>query len=1141
MSYPLSIKAIQQLCNQTIYERGLEYVEAERVEWSYFEQQYHQFEATVYGKRQEFVTIDLTDRATITATCFCSLQREEACEHIVAALLSLYAILHHVDLIAEIVLNENRDVEHLLDLAEPSVNKQQVQADKQLAPTKQTQKLPVANQYETANLLLQLVKQQQQPPAATQYIHDVRTELSIAYHLKLAASPETDGQPVILLELFVGTTPDALYPVAQPGMFLFKITKKATYVCHSQFIYHPAKHRFSTADYAILQPLIQYIQQDKLYTSHINSARGNKQATLKLNEQALFIPPLLWEQLLPFLLKHHQVHIIDTTSQLANRSIRYERLTYFQQPLPLTVHFFDDAITEQYGLQITGLSNITLLPAYQLAYADRTLLAIDETEADLLFQLQSIAKQQDQLDSFRLIIHAEQMSHYLDAVFPIFKKIATVTIDETITDKVVTYPLQARFYIDRVKDRLLVSLEFQYGDITINPLQEPTMERGYEHILQTDRIKEEKIMALMTYDSFFRTESGFVVDDEEAQFHLLYEVIPQMEQLAEILATAAVKIKLHHEQLHPIMHIHFDERHDWLEFRLDIEGFDEEEIKQLVRAIRLKQRYFKIKSGALVPLSDEQFERIITLMNEVGLHQVAWDGVHGHLPAIKALSLLQFPDDIGQSFKLNPALRKRLAHLQQPDKLNFPIPPMMEPLLRNYQKYGYQWMRTLAYYRVGGILADDMGLGKTIQSITFLAAMLDEIRTLDKAGTKQAALIIAPASLTYNWWQEIQKFAPHIKACVVDGSLTKRKKIIANQEQMDVLITSYPLMRQDSKVYEKYQFHTLLLDEAQFVKNEATRTSVAIKAVRAKHIFALTGTPIENRLQDLFSIFQIVLPELFDNRDILKYYPEQLVARRIAPFILRRTKNDVLKELPPKIEVTYSSELLPEQKKLYVAYLAKLRKETLKHLDDHRFNKEKLRVLAGITRLRQLCCHPALFVDGYEGGSAKLRQLFDIIEECQSSGKRMLIFSQFTSMLQIIAKELGYQAIPYFYLDGATEAAERVALCERFNAGEKDIFLISLKAGGTGLNLTGADTVVLYDPWWNPAVEQQAADRAHRLGQQKVVQVIKLIAKGTLEEKMLQLQQRKKDIIDAVIQPELHQTSALATEDLLELLAIEIE
>ncbi|TGV05609.1 DEAD/DEAH box helicase, partial [Mesorhizobium sp. M00.F.Ca.ET.186.01.1.1] len=357
-------------------------------------------------------------------------------------------------------------------------------------------------------------------------------------------------------------------------------------------------------------------------------------------------------------------------------------------------------------------------------------------------------------------------------------------------------------------------------------------------------------------------------------------------------------------------------------------------------------------------------------------------------------------------------------------------------------------------------------------------------------------------------------FAPELVVRIVDGSRQERNTAREEAEAVDVLITSYPLLRRDCAEYAERTFHTLFLDEAQAFKNHTTQTAQAVKSIQAGQRFALTGTPIENRLEELWSIYDVVFPELFPQRKAFQDLPREVIAKRARPFLLRRLKSEVLQELPEKIETLQATALLPEQQKLYIAYLAKLQQDAVKHLNEQTFDKNRIKILAGLTRLRQLCCHPALFVEGYEGSSAKFEQLLEVLEECLGAGTRVLLFSQFTEMLAIIGRELGDHGIPFFYLDGNTPAAERIELCNRFNDGECDLFLMSLKAGGTGLNLTGADTVILYDLWWNPAVEEQAADRAHRIGQKRVVQVIRLVAQGTVEEKMYELQQKKTHMIE---------------------------
>jgi len=354
----------------------------------------------------------------------------------------------------------------------------------------------------------------------------------------------------------------------------------------------------------------------------------------------------------------------------------------------------------------------------------------------------------------------------------------------------------------------------------------------------------------------------------------------------------------------------------------------------------------------------------------------------------------------------------------------------------------------------------------------------------------------------------------------------------------DVYITSYHTLRQDLEWYKEQEFHTLILDEAQSIKNYASKIAQAVRAITAHKRFALSGTPIENSLDELWAIFQAIMPGFLHDQKTFRGLKPEYIARLVKPFILRRLKKDVLKELPDKIETVHYSELKKEQKELYLGYLDKIRSETKESLATEGLGKGRIKILAGLTRLRQLCCHPSLFIENYEGQSGKLEELFEIIENGRENGRKILIFSQFSSMLKIIREKLVQSGQSCFYLDGQTPAKERVQLVDDFNEGSETIFLISLKAGGTGLNLTGADTVVLYDLWWNPAIEEQAIGRAHRMGQKNVVQVIKLIAQGTIEEKINELQQSKKELIDQVIQTGETMLSSLSEDDIREILSI---
>jgi SNF2 family DNA or RNA helicase len=537
-----------------------------------------------------------------------------------------------------------------------------------------------------------------------------------------------------------------------------------------------------------------------------------------------------------------------------------------------------------------------------------------------------------------------------------------------------------------------------------------------------------------------------------------------------------------------------------------------------------KKRYYRLKSGAFLSLETDEFHSLQEMFSDFRLQ--AGDVSEGKLE-VPIYRGVQVDEALRTKKQYDPSFRRLLDHLKKPEEQTFPLPEGLHASLREYQKTGYQWFRSLSHYHLGGILADDMGLGKTLQSIAYLLSVID--------GNKH--LIVAPASLIYNWQSEWAKFAPSVKTAVITGTPDERKKLL-QEEDASIFITSYSTLRQDIDLYRDKMFHTLILDEAQYIKNHVTKAASAVRKIRASRKFALSGTPIENSVGELWGIFQAILPGLFPGlKDFKKLDPEKISAI-IRPFILRRLKSDVLKELPEKIESTHITELSKEQKELYVGYLQRIQEETAASLQSEGFQKSRMKILAGITRLRQLCCHPLLFLENYKGNSGKLEQLLDIVENSIANGKRLLIFSQFTSMLDIMQTELAKAGYPFFYLNGQTPSRERVEMSERFNRGEKPIFLISLKAGGTGLNLTAADTVILYDLWWNPAVEDQAAGRAHRFGQKNVVQVIRLITKGTIEEKIYQLQQKKRELIEQVIQPGETMLSSLTEEDIKEILSM---
>ena len=546
---------------------------------------------------------------------------------------------------------------------------------------------------------------------------------------------------------------------------------------------------------------------------------------------------------------------------------------------------------------------------------------------------------------------------------------------------------------------------------------------------------------------------------------------------------------------------------------------DREEEEQLLRL--MYDKHFSVRREQFVLTKEDEIGEV-TEDNKIAFSQTAVMEVDELLPHTQRITR-----DAGY--------KQLLEDLKNPDKTNWELPNGMEDILRPYQITGYRWLCSLAHYGMGGILADDMGLGKTLQTITYVLA---------NPGTR--TLIVCPTSLAYNWQDEFSKFAPQIATQIISGTPQERADLMQQSTDVPVWITTYPLIRKDVDLYKAQIFDACFIDEAQFIKNPTSLGAKAVKAVQAKHRFALTGTPIENTLSELWSIFDFVMPGFFGRyrqfeecyeKPILRDHDSvqmQKLRRKIRPFVLRRMKKEVLTELPDKIETRRMAEMGAKQRKIYESYLARIQME-LAGDEENTPGGNRMQVLAALTRLRQICCHPATFASNYHGGSGKLDLLMEQLPDILEGGHSVIVFSQFTSMLSIIAHELKQRNIPFFYLAGSTSAQERKREVKEFNRGEVKVFLISLKAGGTGLNLTGADTVIHFDPWWNPAVEDQATDRAYRIGQKKKVQVIKYVMKDSIEEKIYELQKRKKQLSDQLIQAGESFVTQLTMEEIKEL------
>jgi SNF2 family DNA or RNA helicase len=1067
LNIKLTLKMIQEMCGIVSFKRGDSFYRANKVHF----QQYnpHRCVATVLGNEDFEVTVEQDAHDDLLTKCSCPklASFQKDCQHIAAVLLSIY------------------EHQRLGTVPNGIFN------DKVTLPTLTDGLLTLFNDKPTRSSGHQLHFENREVLDAEFIFQPVRMQ---------------NKQYLIGVEIKIGPL-----KVADIRTFLEQVKEGNKSFLSKDFSYEPNHHCFLNETDAILKQLIHVIHDEKMYLNAYSDISNTK--------EFLLIPPSSWDRLVPYV---KQAPIV----KLKYAEKTFNQIYFSDEALPLQFEM-SETKDASYQLKIKGLNQLLILDSYGAVLLGSSFFQMKKDDGERLLELKQMLK----TSSTDIIpIGEEQIDLFLEKVLPRLKKLGHVKIAHSLSMKLNKTPLVAKLYLDRVKNRLLAGLDFQYENTVINPLDESETKTSTAII--RDVVKEAEILQLMDGSMFAKTDGGYFLHNEELEYEFLYHVVPKLQKLVQVYATTAVRNRIFRENARPKIRVKVQkERTNWLEFKFEMDGIRDNQIKEILQAIEEKRKYYRLRNGALLSLETREFEEIQRFLKAVPVQEEDWEsGLN--VPIVRGLQLLDTVDQ-EQTFQFEDSFREFLESFYHPERLTFEVPSSLAPILRDYQIKGYKWLKTLASYGFGGILADDMGLGKTLQSIAFIVSELVAIRE-----KKLPVLIVCPSSLTYNWLNELMKFAPEVQAIVMDGSKEERLKLFKEIDAMDVIITSYPLLRRDLKWFEKQDFHTVFYDEAQAFKNPLTQTARAVKKVKANHRFALTGTPVENSVEELWSIFHVVFPDLFLGLKEFSHLTTAKVARRVRPFLLRRLKEDVLGELPEKIESLDLVELLPEQKKLYAAYLAKLREDTLKHLDKDTIQKNRIRILAGLTRLRQICCHPSLFIDGYKGSSAKFEQLKQIIEESRISGRRVLIFSQFTKMLGLIGRELTGAGLPFFYLDGQTPSEERVELCERFNEGERDLFLISLKAGGTGLNLTGADTVILYDLWWNPAVEEQAADRAHRMGQTKVVQVIKLVARGTIEEKMNELQEKKRHLVEEIIDPGDRGSLTLTEEDIREILDI---
>jgi len=675
-------------------------------------------------------------------------------------------------------------------------------------------------------------------------------------------------------------------------------------------------------------------------------------------------------------------------------------------------------------------------------------------------------------------------------------------------------------------------------------------------ILARNLVEERKIIDELFQDFLYNPEQGmYVVKSEKKIVEFMTDIIPRNQDRVTFNCPQNLLDQFIYDQSEFQLHLSHTDRIDMYEIELKVDGsLKGVRMDLLWECLASRRAFLELEStkqkakkpgeGSKMPkilvLDLEKIGAVAQLFDELGIAVLDDHKIERPLWSLANIDGTQFAG-LPVKFSISPKLVDIRKQMLGEKKLTFSVvPEEIQATLRSYQTEGVHWLERLRMMYLNGILADDMGLGKTLQAIVAISQY--------RGKRKALSLVVCPTSLLYNWKEEISKFDPELKVLVVDGVPSARKRLIESMHKYDVIVTSYTLLQKDIESYKVTRFGYVILDEAQHIKNRGTRNAKSVKQVQAEHRLILSGTPIENSLDELWSLFDFLMPGFLNSYDrfVEKYVrvsgPDQTknleyLRKKVAPFILRRMKSDVLHDLPPVSEIVYHCQLSDVQQELYRSYAASARDELVKLVERDGFDRVQIHVLATLTRLKQICCHPAIFAKekAEPGDSAKYDMLLELLQTLVESKHKTVIFSQYTRMLQIMREDFEQKGIRFSYLDGSSK--NRLEIVKQFNEDESiPVFLVSLKAGGTGLNLVGADTVIHYDMWWNPAVENQATDRVHRIGQKKNVSAYKLITLGSIEEKIAEMQKRKKGLVKKVVSCDDEAIAKLTWEDVLELL-----
>ena len=932
------------------------------------------------------------------------------------------------------------------------------------------------------------------------------------------------------IEIKIGE--DEFYKVKSLPEFYNRFLNKEKYKYENKLEFTHDENAFEEGSKSLLRYILKYAEIIK-YANE--TANGYEYYTKRLGEDAILISNTGIDELFDVLKEKTVLMEYENETKLVK----------FIPEEPKIEFELKKQNSEEFSISTNiDIYNYKLFEGNKSCYIliDKKLYKCSKKYEETIIKLLSIFRKNF---TRKIIFAKEQLSSFFSVVEPHLK--SSVKIKESDYKDVINYipaELYAKMFLDYDdNNNIIADIRFIYDDVEINPLnideKQPNVPRN--------AVKESKLLDMFLKSGFMydQKNSRLVLVEDDKIYNFLTEELDSYIKVFEVLATD----KFQEKQIRKSERVSVGVKIENNLIDLDFEGFDIDtnELKDIMRKYTLKKKYYRLKDGSFINLqNNKNIEFIENITKDIDIDYSAIKDKKIKLPIYRSFYLEKIleKNETIKPLKDN-SYKEFISGLKKAkEEVQEDIPKKLKAQLRDYQKLGYSWLKNLDEYGLGGILADDMGLGKTVQVLSVICKYLENVKQ------KKPSLVVCPSSLMLNWQSEIEKFTKGISSIVIHGSLEDRQKQIKEIPNYDIIITSYELLKRDIDEYKKYDynFKYIIADEAQYIKNNSTKNAKAIKEIKAQTRYALTGTPIENSLSELWSIFDFIMPGyLFSYKKFKELYEAPIVRlndeettnklkRLINPFILRRIKKEVLTELPDKTISILNSDMAEEQKDIYFSYLAKARKDVEEELKDNDIEKNQIKILALLTRLRQICCHPSLFIENYYGESGKLSQCIEIVKDGISSGHKILLFSGYTSMFDIIEKKIKQEGIKYLKLTGQTKVNQRLELVDEFNNNDNiKLFLISLKAGGTGLNLTGADMVIHYDPWWNLSAENQATDRTYRIGQKRNVQVYKLITKNSIEEKIYDLQKRKEMLIDNMLSANQTFISKLSKEDILQL------